>query len=277
MKLLGFHQALFGDLAMSTVAARIVKKRYPGRMSHLTFVIGQHYAQFAPLLLNQPDIDRLYITHAPKDGYDEVDRAWIASEGFTHVFDPRQDHDHSDPWFKHRHQPLELAHMHGLPIEGESGKVVLTKWFKETEGLRDHVAFSPFPGFYAGIHNPKCLTMARAQAIVDHILSRGFKVLQVGHPDEPQLVGTTKLATDYFGSVKNVLGCRCMVMGDSGMSWCLSAYDFPVIGLYATYYHSAEHVHNIQPLNPNGHYLSAHQVNDIPLEAIYAALDPHLS
>ena len=264
-RFLGFHQAMYGDIAMSTVAARILKKIEPD--SHLTFIVGGDYAGIMPLLHQAEGIDDIYITHSPKDGFDDYDLKWITTQGFTHVFNPMQDHDHRNPWFRHRNQPLETAHMHGLPTEGDDGKIRLVKWFPVPD-LRDYVAISPFPAWYAGINNDKALTIERAQAVVDFVLSKGFKVLQVGHRDEPKLVGTVKHDTSYYDSVRNVLGCKGMVMGDSGLNWVLSGYDFPVVAWYGSRYYGAEWVHNIQPINPNAAYIHGEEVNQIPLDTL---------
>lgn len=274
-KYLGFHGNMFGDLAMGTTAAAILKRTDPD--SHLTYIIGNDFADFAPLLLNSPDIDRIYVTCKGKDGFNLVDQGWINDQKFNHIFDPMSDHDHSRPWFRERHQALELAFMHKLPIVGESNKIVLKKWFKESKDFGSYVAFSPFPAWYAGIRNDKALSLERAQKISSFINDLGFGVLQVGHPDEPMLDGVLKLRTTYFESVKNILGCRMMVMGDSGLNWVLSAYDFPLLGLYSHRYYGPTFVKNIQPNNASAQYLDAPNVNDIPLEKIFEILEHRLA
>lgn len=268
---LGFCPGQLGDLAIMTVAARCLKAADPD--SHLTFVISGDYREAAPLYLDHAHIDRVHILHCPRGGFDEVDRVWIAKQGFTHVFDPLQDHDHSRPWFRERHQTLEAAHCHGLPIPpGETGKITLNLWFKPVEGLWDHVAFSPWAAFYEGVRNPKAIPPERAQEIVNWLRGQGHKVLQVGGPTEPALDGVTKLQCDYFTSVRHVLGCRCMVMGDSGLNWVLSGYDFPVVGLYSSRYFGEEWIHQIQPINRSARYLVAPTVAEISMDDIALAV-----
>ena len=115
-----------------------------------------------------------------------------------------------------------------------------------------------------------------AQKIVDMILARNLGVLQIGGRNEPRLKGALKLGTDYFESVRNVLGCKMMIMGDSGLNWLLSGYDFPVLGLYSQR-HFGEFIHNIQPINPNGLYLDAKTVSEISLDKISNSIDTLLS
>lgn len=275
------HLGLYGDLAMGTVAARALKAAYPD--CHVTYAVGGDFRDFAPLLINHPHIDRIYVTHSPRDRYDETDVAWIKAQRFDHVFNPMQDHNHAAPWHLARHQTHETCFMHGIPVPaGDTGKIELVRWFEPKAGVKDHVAFAPFAGWQEGIKNVKALDRARAQTIADGIRKLGFSVLQVGHPDEPSLVQyddeyhpdtprITRLSTPYFESVRHILGCRAMVMGDSGLAWVLSGYDFPLVGLYGNWYHG-DRVSAIQPVNPNARYLVARTINEIPVESVVEAV-----
>lgn len=270
---MGFCPAQYGDLYMMTVAARCLKWVEPD--CHLSFVIGSEFREAAPLFINQPHIDRIHVLHKPRDGFDEVDLKWIAEQRFDHVFNPMQDHPPGQPWHEKHNQSLEAAVMHGLPIVGDSGKIEMTRWFT-TPDFRDCVAINPWPSFHEGTRNPKCIVPEQAQAIVDYLISLGLRVLQIGGPAEPQLDGTLKLGTDYFNSVRNILGCKGMIMGDSGLNWLLSGYDFPVLGLYSER-HFGSFVHNIQPINPRGIYLTAKSVPEIELDKIHNSLTLLLS
>lgn len=262
----GFHLSLFGDIAMGTVAARILKTRHPD--SHFTLLIGKDFAEMAPLFREHPHIDDVHVCSSPRNGFDETDIEWLKTQRFDHVFNPMADHDHSRPWWRERHQTLELAHMHQIPTEGESPKIVLKKWWESTGRYRNYVAISPFPAWYAGLGNNKALTIEQADYLVDDILSKGFKVLQIGHRDEPKLVGAEKPDVSYFQSVVNALECRGMVMGDSGLNWVLSGYDHPVVAWYGDRYYGAQWVHHIQPVNPNAAYLNAPTVSEIDLDKL---------
>jgi ADP-heptose:LPS heptosyltransferase len=264
-KIGGMHLGLYGDIAMSTFCAEVIKKHHPD--SVYTAFVGKSYKEIAPLLLNHASIDSIHICDSPKDAFSEKDLEWIAQNKFDAVFNPMQDHDHSYPWWMYRHQVLETAFMHGIPIDGEIGKINLNRWF-DAKDNSSYIAFAPFPAFYAGLENNKALKIARAQEIVDLINSLGYKVLQVGHPNEPTLEWTYKCNTDYFGSVKEILGCKMMIMGDSGLNWVLSGYDFPLIGLYSNDYYGLDYIKNIQPINKNAIYLSERNLNEIPIDSI---------
>lgn len=272
----------YGDLFINLYACCVLKTIDPS--CHLTFGINGNYRDCAPLFLDQDIIDRIHISHSPIGGFDAEDLKWLNDQRFTHVFDPMQDHNHSVPWWLTRNQPQEIAHIHGLPqIKNNPGKLTLSKWFKPSEGFGDYIAFHGFAGSYDP-NNKKQFTPVRAQEIVNLIVSKGYKVLQLGLSPEIKLDNTIRFDNlDYFSSCRNVLGCRALVIGDSGMNWMASCYDFPVLGLYSHEYYDMgpyngeNRVSAIQPINPNAVYLSDKNVNDIPLEEISQNLDSLLS
>lgn len=238
---------------------------------HLVFGINGNYQGAAPLFLEQPDIDEIYITKNPVGGLNNEDLDWAKEQGFTHIFDPLADHNHSVPWWTTgRNQPQECAFIHCLPIF-DNGKLTLNRWFEPTKGLEQYVALQAFAGSYDPA-NKKALSPARAQEIVNLIIARGYKVLQLGLPNEPKLDNTTRIESDYFSMVKNVLGCRALVTTDSGIAWCSSCYDFPTLGLYSNSYYSKQYISAIQPINPNAIYLDEDNVNNISLDSIENSL-----
>lgn len=286
----GFNSLQFGDLVINTFAARILKQKYPE--SKLTFVINKDYKDIAPLFINHPYIDYIKILDKNRDGFNQVDKDWVKNQDFDLVFNPMQDHDHSDPWFLKRHQAAEVCYMHKLATEQEcekfDNKLYLNKWFDTPEfwvydsvSLKDSgfvvnkkptVALQAFAGSY-NPKNDKMLTIEKAQSIVDYLIKLGFNVLQLGIESEPKLFNTYRFNTDYFNSVKNMLGCKFLITTDSAMSWISSAYEFPTIGLYSNSYYGKEFVKNIQPINPNAEYLDADNVNNIPNQEIFAVID----
>lgn len=270
----GMSSHRYGDLFINLAAWRTVKRLDP--YAHTTFFINRDYRSAAPLFLDQPDIDQIYITHAPVGDLDEIDREWVAKQGFSHLFGLMEDHDHKNPWFVRRNQPQEVCYMHHLPIL-DDGKLTLNRWFEPTKGLEKYVVLQAFAGSYDAA-NKKALSPARAQEIVELIRARGYSVLQLGLPNEPKLENTTRIDTDFFGAVKNLLGCRALVTTDSGFRWGSSCYDFPTLGLDSNEYYDMRphggqnHISSIQPINPNAIYLDKANVNDISLEKIDAAL-----
>lgn len=268
-KYLGFHGHRYGDIFMGLAAFEILKMHEPD--CETTIIINGDYREAAPFFLAQKSVDKIYITDNPVGSFNEKDMEWIRAQKFTYIFNPSKDHDHSDPWWKHRNQPLELAYMHGLYINEHSGKLYLNKWFKSDPVFKNYIAFQPFAGSYDP-NNKKALSVSFAQEIVNGIIKLGYDVLVLGGPNEPKLNNVVKLPTDYFVSGKNLLSCKALVVCDSGFNWMASCYDFPTLGLYSHEYYGEKYVKNIQPINPNAIYLNRSSVNEIPLDEIISNL-----
>lgn len=264
----GFNPLRYGDLFINLAACRILKQLDPG--SHLTFVINGNYRAAAPFFLDQPDIDKIHITSRVFDGFDDTDWEWVKTQKFNHVFNPMQ--DHLDMWWFHRNQSLECAHMHGLSIPAsETGKLSLNRWFNLNEDFKEWVAIQAFAGSYDS-QNKKQLSPARAQEIVDVLVNKGYRVLQLGLESEYKLNQTVRIPNNYFDMIRDMLSCRLLITTDSGTSWAASCYDLPTLGLYSHEYYSKEYVKNIQPINPNAIYLDEENVNQISMESIEGAL-----
>lgn len=272
----GFSAHRYGDIFMNLAAWHTIKRLDPD--AHVTLLLNGNYRSAAPLFLDQPDIDSIHITHSPIGDFDKVDLEWLRKGGFHTTFSLMQDHDHSRPWFLNRNQPQEVCYMHGLPVL-DDGKLRLNRWFGHNENSKDlgkFVALQAFAGSYDPA-NTKMLSPKRAQEIVNLILARGYQVLQLGLPTEYRLDKTLFIDTDFFGAVRNLLGCRALVTTDSGFNWAASCYDHPTLGLYSNAYYGKERVGAIQPINPNAIYLDAANINDIPIHMIDAALTTLLS
>ncbi len=256
---------------MNLVAIRTLKRIDPD--AHFTFLLNGNYRAAAPLFIDQPDIDQIHITHSPIGDLDETDLKWLGQGRFHHVFSLMADHNHSDPWWFKRNQPQEVNYIHGIPIPAdEKGKLSLNRWFNINDSLRGYVALQAFAGSYDPA-NKKQLSPTRAQEVVDLIVARGYKVLQLGLTTEVKLVNTLRVDNDYFNMIRDMLSCKALVTTDSGTAWGASCYDHPTLGLYSHSYYGKDRVKAIQPLNPNAIYLDADNVNEIPLHYIEASLD----
>lgn len=275
MKYSLFNQGQFGDGIIATAAARIFKEKYPS--STLFLNINKKYTDIASLFLNNFYFDGLTVWSAYDNWPDDKDKEIIKYRVDISIGHPMNPHKEND-WYLYRHQTTECAYMNKIIDKNEAHllkngiECSLTKWFDSNINLSgNYVAFFPFAGWY-NINNTKKLTEEKAQKIVDLLSVIGYKVLQIGGNDEPQLKNTLKLNTDFFNSVKNSLSCKFAVGTDTAMQWILSAYQFPSIGLYSNQYYGKEFIKNIQPINKNSIYLDAPNVNDILIEDIEVAI-----
>lgn len=266
MKAIGFNAGQFGDLAMNLAACREFKRLHPN--SHLTIGIGNRYAECAPLFDWQIDIDGVHIWDSYNGWPSPKDSEYIKSQKFNKVFNAMP--QHLDPhWFERRHQVEEVCHMHGLPTP-ETTKLHLNRWFDLLDGLSGYVAVAGFTSF----GNAKSIPADKLERMISCIKELGFETLQIGGNDEPNIKGISdRFYGNYFDSVKVTLSCKALVAADTGMSWFVSAYDFPVLGLYGwSFYPDCLTSKNWQPVNPKAIYLESDHVSNILDSAIQGGL-----
>lgn len=259
------NQGQFGDLCINTVAFKKIKELYPD--DFLIMSINKKYSEIAPIFLNNPYIDSLIVWDQYDNWPNDKDKQVIKNYKNTRISHPMPAHT-IDRWYLRSHQTEECAYMNGYNGErfpnGE--QCILTKWF-DVEKNNKLVSFAPFAGFYHP-DNKKKLSIINAQKIVNFIKSNGYDIIQLGGKDEPQLEGAIKINCSFFESIKLGLSSKFYIGTDTGMTWILSAYSQPSIGLYSHEFYSKEYVKNIQPVNPNGVYLSENNVNDILIDQI---------
>ncbi len=261
---IGFAQGQRGDLCISTVAARAFKEQFPG--AHLTLGMNKQFADMVDLFKNHEYFDDIHLYEEYDNWPSLEDINYLNNDGhFDIVFSamPKRGNEHN--WWQFEHQALNSATVYGLNPPS-SLQCSLTQWFNIPDNGR-YVAFSPIGGWY-NYPNAKSLSIPRAQEIVDFIISLGYGVIQLGAPDEPKLNGTEKKSLTYIESVRNMLGCKMLIVPDTGLSWVASAYSMPTLGLYSNAYYSSKFIGNIQPKNPNAQYLDDPNVNDINIELI---------
>ena len=264
---IGFNLGQRGDLILNTVVARSFKEQCPDW--HLTLGVGPEYADMEPFFKDHPHIDAFHV-YGSYDGWpNETDRQYLLAANYDTVFNGMPRHT-NDQWWRWIHQAEETCWMHGLRAPSNGIHCQLTPWF-EVENRRDWVAFAPFAGWY-NLTNDKKLSRDKAQDIVDLIISRGFKVLQIGGPGEPRLNRATFCETSYFESIRAILGCELFIHTDTGAGWAVSAYRFRQLGLYSHAYYGADRVAAIQPINPNAKYLSVSRADEIELDTIAQAM-----
>lgn len=260
MKVIGFNQGQYGDLCMCTVAARSVKEMMPN--CELYFGINKKYESLKDIFLHNDFIDHIHIWDQYDGWPNQKDLDYITGENFNIVFDAMPKHT-SDQWYLFKHQTEELCHMHKI-VPPMNLQVSLNKYF-ETEDNKKYVAVNLFAETRGSDKTP---SLERAKEICEIIKSHGFTPVQVGLPSQPQICEERFTGT-FFESIKFVLSCNFLFTVDSAMSWIMSGYNFPTIGIYAySYYPGATSSVNWQPINSNGIYIESDKISNITVDSI---------
>jgi hypothetical protein len=264
----GLHGRL-GDQFIQIPFVDFIKKRY--NCNNYTANVNQQFASVIPALqLFSPKINNYYVSQEYENFPGPIDKLYLEKSQFNIVLNPMARHP-SDTWFADNggvHQTAEVFRMFGFNSNpnGYQIELEIPKTLK-IEKYPKHIAFAPFAGSYSW-GNDKMLNMENSTKLVTMLNSCGYKVLQIGSPAEPKIPGSIKLNTDYLNSVINILGCDLFLTTDTGMSWCMSGFKFPTLGLYSHNYYTKNYIKNIFPINPNAIYISENNVNEILIENI---------
>ncbi len=258
---IGFNQGQFGDLCMSTVAARAFKSQFPD--TKLILGINKKYESIKEIFTNNAYFDGIHIW----DGYDnwptEEDKRHMLETKYSKVFNPMPHHTDS-LWYLKSHQTEELCLMHGLTPPSD-----LTVSLNENHLLIErgnYIAVS-FSGVTRG--EAKSISLDKAKVLCSLIKEKfGLEAYQIGLPEESSF-SSSRFSGSFIDSIKFMLGAKLLVTIDTSWAWIASGYAKPTLGLYSSnYYSGAKTAKNWQPINRNAIYLESENVNDINQETI---------
>lgn len=269
-KLLAFHAGRIGDIFMGIPSFDLLREKFPEH--HLLINIHKDYKDIAPLLYNQKNVDGVFVSDEYQEFPNGIDLHNIQECGIDLVFDPMHPRQDEGYWFTRRHQVSDIAYQYNLLKQDDCHKIKkinLNKWFRHPD-FSNSIAFHATPANYDK-NNKKAFSLKKSQELVNHLFKLGYNTIQVGSPNDPKLEGCTFFNTDYFNSVRNILGCKMFIGFDSGLTWTLSGYDFPVLAFYNNEYYTRNgmnYVSSIQPVNPNAIYIDRSDVKDISNDLI---------
>lgn len=268
-KVLYGHPALIGDLFLNLPSIKYLNKNFG---YEIDMPVNKKYLDVIPLFYNLDYLESTVVLHGHDDFPTKKDLELLQKRVYDKVFNPMQ--QHIDDWKCQRHQASTVLYDYSagkMELNNEQCQIELNQWF-DIPNLKDYIVIAPYAGFYAP-KNDKRLSEEKAQKIVNFIVSKGFKCLQIGGRDEIRLMGAAKENTTFFESIQNILGSKLFIHTDTGSGWAASGYKFPQLGLYSSDRYGKQFIKNIQPVNPNGIYLDAANVNDIPDELIFEKIE----
>lgn len=259
-KIWGWRQSLIGDQIMALPLLNWADVVWPGSFKY--WQIARKCVQAAPLYYNHPLINELVISDC-NEGMGPRDIA-IAQKCDIVINTMPQHPDGNACWANYRDIYHETARMAGLTdevyfsIPKQLRIPKLTKWF-ETERRKGAIALWPCAAY--GVKqqwHSRHPSYVWAQSLVDSLISEGYKVYQLGHPNdysEEAEGGVLQGAVDsrklsFFEQVQFTLGCDLMIGTDSGSSLAIGAYQIiPQISLLTNHMHG--HVQNFTAFATN--------------------------
>lgn len=267
----GIRSGLIGDTIMALPSLCYLKRKYP--KSYITWVIQGKCSQAAPLYLNHPLIDRIYITEGWEYRTENDERIKSNHDIIINETPPV-----IDPLWYNKINCVEcVANMAGIDdifsvIDEVESQPTLVKWWVDPDeqndprnhgystihhkiDSRDNFKIGIFPfAKYASQEN-RSPTLEWWSAVCSMLKAEGYSIEHFGWITEPNISGveTKNVNLSFFEQIKKALTCDLVIGTDSGSMWVLGAFKIPSI--YIMTYHMAGHNENpnaLKPINVNG-------------------------
>jgi ADP-heptose:LPS heptosyltransferase len=253
----GVRGSLLGDCIGALTVLNSIEQHHPGSFKY--WQVAAKCSHIAPLFIGHPLIDRIVISDCP-EGMGPRDREIAATCDI--VFNVMPEHPWEQDYPNHRDFYHETFIMSGLgdqdyfALPPEQRLPKLVKWFRSESRLTAAskiIAIWPQAGY--GKEPKRSPGQVWYQALVDDLISRGYDIIQFGHPADFELAGVCRRThIDFFQQVRETLSCDLVISTDSGSGLIFAAYEHPQITLTAP--HWPGHVRNLDalaPKNRNGH------------------------
>lgn len=275
---------LLGDTVSALPIARYFKKIYPE--SHLIWPIAKKCAQGAPLYINCPWLDEIYVCDGQEGPESKRDLIKMNSCDFIGEINPQ----HPDNRYPKEFDIYsESWRMFGLPIE-EWNKLTpdeqqpkLFKWWNPLPrifGNKKTVAYWCQAGY--GRENKRNNSQAYIEKLISCLWNDGYSVAQFGSENDWNLFENVDVDDSKFKRLNNLsffhqiqltLECDLMIGSDSGSALLVGAYQFPQVSLLTDHWGNSN---NPMALSSNNIYnktlFSSGNADNIKIEDVLSAI-----
>lgn len=249
---------LLGDTISVLPAIRYIKKSYPN--SHLIFPIAKKCSQGAPLYLNCPWIDEIYVLDGKEGVESERDFAKMNSCDIISNINPH--HPNGELWFNTKDIYEETWLMIGLSkkewdnLTEEEKTPILSKWFNLPEKIFQGKTIGLWcqAGYAQGNTSKRNPSKKYWGELIPKLIENGYKILQFGserdwivHEDNANFKRLNNLS--FLDQIRYSLTTNLTIGTDSGSSLILAAYQHPQISLLRMYQEDG-HVQNPYAFGP---------------------------
>ena len=260
--------SMIGDSLAALVTARFVKKFYPD--DHVTWAIGKKCTSFAPLLLNHPDLDKIFTTDGAEGLESERDFKEFNSCDYKFNLNPQ----HPDNLYpSQRNIYLESFLMAGFNNEewdmmSEDDKIPkLIKWWnpvKRPFGDKKTIFVVGFPNF--NTESKRSVSKRYLEELILKLVEHGYCVIQSGGEQDPiwfsdwdKSEGFPVNNSNYkrvnemsfFQQIQIANECSCVLGNDSGMTLVCGAYNLQIVSLLTLHWGNMENPSALTANNSN--------------------------
>lgn len=249
LKILGARSGMIGDTVMLVGILPYLKKKFPD--CYITWVIAKNFSQSAPIYINHPLIDQIYICDGPNDNLSEEEQEKFKDYDIKINLTPQ--HPSGESWYgKYTcveetlrmaygdwaqkylglNSPDELLSDFKNTLSEQEQKPRLYKWWKDVKPFeRKTIGIWPCAGYNkAGLaRNP---SVNFYQDLIWELNKEGCAVAIFGHPNDFKLCSDYNFVEkSFFEQIQISLETDLIIGTDSGSGWVCGAYGIPQISL----------------------------------------------
>lgn len=279
------RSSMIGDNLSALPTATYIKKIDPD--AYITWVIGKKCSSFAPLLINHPDLDKIFVLDGEESM--ESNRDW--NEFYSNTFQYNINPQHLDNKYpKERNIYLESFLMQGFSekqwaqLTPEEQIPKLVKWWQPVKrpfGDKKTIFFTGMPNF--GRESKRWVSKQYLEKLVLRLVRLGYCVIQSGgEQDETWFSGQEiedisinslnyKRVNElsFFDQIKIANECDCIVGSDSGMSLVCGAYSLQQVSLIPIHWGNENNPSALSTNNPNNYsFYSINGTDNIDIEEV---------
>lgn len=260
MKAAGWMFGEFGDIILTSTLCRTFKELNPN--SELILCAHKKYSNVLPLFYNNPFVDGFHLWQGINgdDWLCEKDLEYVYKEKFDLVYTAKPQHKDNLWYQKGIHQIDEIHDMYNFAPPANK-QCYLEKWFDLLPGQNNVITASVFASGNHPNQLARTFSPAKLRELFLVIESYGYKIVRLDTREEPELEDywpASKLS--LIDAAKILASSKLHLTCDTSWSWIADSYSHNTIG----WTRSESYV----PVNPNGHYFVADNINDIPIEKI---------
>ena len=261
------RSTMIGDNLSALITATYIKKYDPD--AYITWVIGKKCSSFAPLLLNHPDLDKIFVL----DGEEKVE-----SERDFLEYNKNQFHLDINPQHPDNKYPRERTiYLESFLMQGFSEKEwaqltpeeqipKLVKWWQPVKrpfGDKKTIFFTGMPNF--GRESKRWVSKRYLEDLVERLIGLGYCVIQSGGEQDQNWFNTVEDSpinnTNYkrinelsfFDQIKIANESDCIVGSDSGASLVCGAYGLRQVSMLPIHWGNENNPSALSTNNPNNY------------------------
>lgn len=281
---------MIGDNLAALITATYIKKY--DRDAYITWVIGKKCSSFAPLLLNHPDLDKIFIL----DGEEKLESERDYLEYNKNTFHLEINPQHPDNEYpRQRNIYLESFLMQGFnqnewaQLTPEEQIPKLVKWWQPVKrpfGDKKTIFFTGMPNF--GRESKRWVSKQYLENLVVRLVGLGYCVIQSGGEQDETWFSDCDISEgfpisslnykrinelSFFDQIKIANESDCIVGSDSGASLVCGAYGLNMASLLPIHWGNENNPSALSTNNPNNYsFYSINGTDNIDMELVIAKI-----